>query len=158
MAMLIKSGGRRGRRKPMADINVTPMVDVMLVLLVVFMITAPMLATGVAVTLPKTAAEQLKTEKERPLVVTVDKDGNLFLGMEDKPVEIAQLAPQLIAIAEAKMDKRVYVRGDESVPYGKVMTVLTLLQRAGFTNAGLPVESRDIKRVDDILEEGGETP
>ncbi len=142
----------------MADINVTPMVDVMLVLLVVFMITAPMLATGVAVNLPKVRAEQLPTEKERPLVVTIDKNGNMFLGMEDKPIEIAALAPALIAIADAKMDKRVYVRADGAVPYERVMTVLTLLQRAGFTNAGLPVESKDVKRVDAILKEGAETP
>jgi len=143
MAMIIRSGsGRRGRRKPMADINVTPMVDVMLVLLVVFMITAPMLATGVAVNLPKTRAEQLPTEKERPLVVTVDKDGKFYLGMEDTPVELSQLAPQLMAIAQNKMDKRVYVRADETVAYGKVVQVLTLLQAAGFSNAGLPVDSK----------------
>jgi biopolymer transport protein TolR len=80
MAMLIRKASAR-RRRPMADINVTPMVDVMLVLLVVFMITAPMLATGVAVNLPKTRAEQLPTEKERPLVVTVDKDGKIYVGM-----------------------------------------------------------------------------
>jgi len=143
MAMIIRSGsGRRGRRKPMADINVTPMVDVMLVLLVVFMITAPMLATGVAVNLPKTRAEQLPTEKERPLVVTVDKDGKAYVGMEDKPVELAALAEMLKAIANNKMDKRVYIRGDDIVAYGKVVQVLTLLQAAGFTNVGLVVDSK----------------
>jgi biopolymer transport protein TolR len=159
MGASLNSGGRRGRRRPMADINVTPMVDVMLVLLVVFMITAPMLATGVAVNLPKTRAEQLPTEKEQPLVVTIDKNGKYYVGMEDKPVaELAQLASMLKAIAGAKMDKRVYVRADEMVPYGQVMTVLTLLQRAGFTNAGLPVDSKDAKAMDDLLKEGAETP
>jgi biopolymer transport protein TolR len=158
MAMLIKGAGRRGRRKPMADINVTPMVDVMLVLLVVFMITAPMLATGVAVNLPKTRAEQLPTEKERPLVVTIDKNGNYFVGMEDTPVELAQLAPQLKAIAESKLDKRVYVRADEEVSYGTVMTVLTLLQRAGFTNVGLPVDAKKAAELERALKEGGDTP
>jgi biopolymer transport protein TolR len=159
MAMSLNGGGRRGRRKPMADINVTPMVDVMLVLLVVFMITAPMLATGVAVNLPKTRADQLPTEKERPLVVTIDKDGKYYVGMEDKPVEeLAQLATMLKAIAGEKMDKRVYVRADEAVRYGEVMTVLTLLQRAGFTNAGLPVDSQEARRIEDLLKEGGETP
>jgi len=133
----------------MADINVTPMVDVMLVLLVVFMITAPMLATGVAVNLPKTRAEQLPTEKERPLVVTIDKNGKTFVGMEkDKPVDMAQLATMLKAIAGNKMDKRVYVRADEAVAYGKVMTVLSLLQRAGFTNAGLPVDSQKAAEIE----------
>jgi biopolymer transport protein TolR len=136
----------------MADINVTPMVDVMLVLLVVFMITAPMLATGVAVNLPKTRAEQLPTEKERPLVVTIDKNGKTYVGMEkDKPVELAALATMLKAIAGEKMDKRVYVRADEAVPYGKVMTVLSLLQRAGFTNAGLPVDSQKAAEIEKQL-------
>jgi biopolymer transport protein TolR len=138
----------------MADINVTPMVDVMLVLLVVFMITAPMLATGVAVNLPKTRADQLPTEKERPLVVTIDKSGKIFVGMQDKPVEIVQLAPQLKAIADQKLDKRVYVRADEAVPYGSVMQVLALLQGAGFSNAGLPVDPKNVAEVKRILEGG----
>ncbi len=138
----------------MADINVTPMVDVMLVLLVVFMITAPMLATGVAVNLPKTRAEALPTEQDQPLVVTIDKDAKIYLGTQRTPVEFAQLAPQLKLIADMKLDKRVYVRADESVHYGAVMNVLTLLQRSGFTNAGLPVDSKDVKRIEDILEKG----
>ena len=136
----------------MADINVTPMVDVMLVLLVVFMITAPMLATGVAITLPKTAAEQLKTEKERPLVVTVDKDAKVYVGMEKEPIPLKELAPMLMALAENNLEKRVYVRGDEAVPYGAVVSVLALLQRAGFKNAGLPVDANAAAR---ILEQGG---
>jgi biopolymer transport protein TolR len=148
MAMLIKgSRGRGGRRRPMADINVTPMVDVMLVLLVVFMVTAPMLATGVAVTLPKTRAEQLPTEAERPLVVTIDKEGNTYLGLEDTAVEMRELAPMLKALAENNMEKRVYVRADQAVPYGVVVTVLALLQNAGFTNAGLPVDPNEARRI-----------
>ena len=148
MAMLIKGGrGRGSRRKPMADINVTPMVDVMLVLLVVFMITAPMLATGVAVTLPKTRAEQLPTENDRPLVVTIDKDGNTYAGLEDTPVQPRELAPMLAALAENNLEKRVYVRADQAVPYGAVVTVLALLQNAGFTNAGLPVDPNEARRV-----------
>src|SRR6185503_19464202 len=75
-------------------------------------------------------------------VVTVDKNGKFYVGMEDTPVELSQLAPQLMAIANQKMDKRVYVRADETVAYGKVVQVLTLLQAAGFTNAGLPVDSK----------------
>jgi biopolymer transport protein TolR len=154
MAMIIRPGsGRRGRRKPMADINVTPMVDVMLVLLVVFMITAPMLATGVAVNLPKTSARQLPTEKERPLVVTVDKQGKIYVGMEDTPVEPAALGEMLKAIAQNKMDKRVYVRGDEDGRYGDVVTVLTLLQGAGFTNAGLPVDSKKAAALTESLKD-----
>ena len=147
MAMLIRSGGRGKRRRPMADINVTPMVDVMLVLLVVFMVTAPMLATGVTVTLPKTRADQMKTEKERPLVVTVDKAGKVYVGLEDTPVELKDLAPMLKALAENNLEKRVYVRADEAVNYGAVVTVLALLQSSGFTNAGLPVDPNSAKRI-----------
>jgi biopolymer transport protein TolR len=148
MAMLIKnSRGRGSRKRPMADINVTPMVDVMLVLLVVFMITAPMLATGVAVTLPKVRAEQMPTENERPLVVTIDKDGKTYVGLEDVPVEMRELAPMLQSLAENNMEKRVYVRADQAVPYGAVVTVLALLQNAGFTNAGLPVDPNEARRI-----------
>ena len=155
MAMLIRSGRGRGRRRrPMADINVTPMVDVMLVLLVVFMITAPMLATGVAVNLPKVQAAQLPAGQKQPLQVSVDKDGKVYLGTQKTPVELAQLAPQLKAIADNNLEQRVYVRGDGAVTYQNVMQVLALLQRAGFTNAALPVESDELKRIDAILKEG----
>jgi biopolymer transport protein TolR len=148
MPMLIKgSGGRRGRRRPMADINVTPMVDVMLVLLVVFMVTAPMLATGVSVSLPKVTAEQMPTENQRPLVVTIDKDGGVYLGMEDTPVELKDLAPQLMALAENNIEKRVYVRADEMVANGVVVKVLALLQTAGFRNVGLPVDPNVARRI-----------
>jgi biopolymer transport protein TolR len=148
MPMLIKgSGGRRGRRRPMADINVTPMVDVMLVLLVVFMVTAPMLATGVSVSLPKVTAEQMPTENQRPLVITIDKDGGVYLGMEDTPVELKDLAPQLMALAENNIEKRVYVRADEMVANGVVVKVLALLQTAGFRNVGLPVDPNVARRI-----------
>jgi biopolymer transport protein TolR len=150
MAMVIKSSrGRGGRRRPIADINVTPMVDVMLVLLVVFMITAPMLATGVAVTLPKVSAEQLKEQNERPLVVTVDKDSKVYVGQQDEAIELKELAPLLKALAENNMEKRVFVRADEAVPYGAVVTVLALLQEAGFKNAGLPVDPNQARRIRD---------
>ena len=148
MPMLIRgSGGRRGRRRPMADINVTPMVDVMLVLLVVFMVTAPMLATGVSVSLPKVTAEQMPTENQRPLVITIDKDGGVYLGMEDTPVELKDLAPQLMALAENNIEKRVYVRADEMVANGVVVKVLALLQTAGFRNVGLPVDPNVARRI-----------
>lgn len=150
MGALINRPARgRGRRsRPIADINVTPMVDVMLVLLIVFMITAPMLATGVSVTLPKTRAEQLQQDKERPLVVTVDKDEKYYVGMQDTPVALADLAEMMKALAENNMEKRVYVRADEAVPYGAVVNVLALLQQAGFRNAGLPVDPNQIRRIE----------
>jgi biopolymer transport protein TolR len=131
----------------MADINVTPMVDVMLVLLVVFMITAPMLATGVSVNLPKTRADALKTENEKPLVVTVDNKGAIYVGMEDTPVELPELGSMLKSISNNMTDKRIYVRADEAVNYGRVMEVLTVVQDSGFTSAGLPVDPHFQKRV-----------
>ena len=148
MAMLMKgSRGKGSRRRPMADINVTPMVDVMLVLLVVFMVTAPMLATGVSVSLPKVTAEQMPTENQRPLVVTIDKDGGVYMGLEDTPVELKDLGPQLMALAENNIEKRVYVRADEMVANGVVVKVLALLQTAGFRNVGLPVDPNVARRI-----------
>ena len=142
MAMLIKSGGgRRGnRRAAMAEINVTPFVDVMLVLLVVFMITAPLLTTGVAVDLPRTRAQQLPSGQDQPLVVTIDRNGMVFVGTQEEPVELAQLGSMLAAVANQDFEKRVFVRGDQAVAYGEVIRVLALIQSAGFRNAGLPVD------------------
>ena len=136
-------GGNRRRLKPNAEINVTPFVDVMLVLLVVFMITAPMLATGVSVDLPKTKAEALPTTDDQPLMVTVDRDGQIFVGGQDEPVAIESLAPMLTAIAKENLERRVFVRGDQSVAYGKVVIVLSKLQQAGFRNAGMVVDPEE---------------
>ena len=131
-----------GRRRHIADINVTPMVDVMLVLLLVFMIAAPMLATGVAVNLPKVRATPLTTTKDQPLLVTVDKGGRIFLGMEKTPAEITNVPDKLKAIAGGMLDKRVYVSGDDDGKYGRVVFVLARLREAGFSNAALLVDSR----------------
>jgi biopolymer transport protein TolR len=152
--MLIKGNKGRNRRRPMADINVTPMVDVMLVLLIVFMITAPMLATGVPVNLPWTRAEQLPSDKDQPLLVTINKEGKLFVGTQTEPIEIAQLSPVLKGIAQNNMEKRVYLRADGTVTHEQVMVVLALLQRSGFRNAALPVDSKDLKRVEDMIAKG----
>jgi len=150
MAMLIKNGkGRGGRRRPIADINVTPMVDVMLVLLVVFMITAPMLAAGVNVSLPKVSAEQMPPETERPLVVTVDKDGGVYVNERKETIKLKELAPLLKALAENNLEKRVFIRADQDASYGSVVTVLALLQEAGFRNAGLPVDPAEARRIRD---------
>ena len=153
MAMLIK--GNRGRkRRPMADINVTPMVDVMLVLLIVFMITAPMLATGVPVNLPKTRAEALPSDKDQPLMVTLNKEGQIFVGTQKTPIELGQLSPILKNIAQNNMEKRVFLRADGQVSHEQVMIVLALLQRSGFRNAALPVDSKDLKRVEEMIAKG----
>ena len=125
---------RRGRRRPMADINVTPFVDVMLVLLIVFMVTAPLLTVGVPVDLPKTRAPALGQDKE-PLSVTIAKNGKIYLQKE--VVTEDQLVPKLQAISQNGYDQRIFVRGDQTVDYGRVMVVMGLLASAGFTHIGL---------------------
>ena len=138
MAMTSENGGRRGRGRgtytPMSDINVTPMVDVMLVLLVVFMITAPLLTVGVPVDLPKTAASQMVGQDE-PLVVTVDAKGEVFL--QETKITLDQLVPRLSAITANKKDTRIFVRGDKAIAYGKVMEVMGTVNLAGFSRVAL---------------------
>ncbi|HWA88707.1 MAG TPA: protein TolR [Rhizomicrobium sp.] len=125
---------RRGRAHQMSDINVTPFVDVMLVLLIVFMVTAPLLTVGVPVDLPKTKAQALSQERE-PLSVTIRRGGRVYL--QNVPIDEDNLVPRLTAIAANGYDQRIYVRGDRSVDYGKVMEVMGLLSAAGFTHIGL---------------------
>jgi biopolymer transport protein TolR len=137
MAATIKrvAAGRRGRRiRPMAEINVTPFVDVMLVLLIVFMVTAPLLTVGVPVDLPKTKAQALSQDRE-PLSVSVRRDGVIFL--QNTRVSEDDLVPRLTAIASTGYDQRIFVRGDKSVDYGRVMEVMALISAAGFTHIGL---------------------
>ncbi|MBT7956255.1 MAG: protein TolR [Rhodospirillaceae bacterium] len=143
MAMAVDNGGRGGRRgrrersRPMSEINVTPMVDVMLVLLVVFMVTAPLLTVGVQVDLPKTKAGLIQDQVE-PLAVTVSASGQIFL--QDKEIELSVLAPRLIAITGANPDVRIFVRGDKAIEYGRVMQVMGTLNAAGFRKVALITE------------------
>ena len=118
----------------MSEINVTPFVDVMLVLLIVFMVTAPLLTVGVPVDLPKTRAPALGKDKE-PLSVTIAKNGKIYLQKE--VVTEDQLVPKLQAISQNGYDQRIFVRGDQTVDYGRVMVVMGLLASAGFTHIGL---------------------
>ncbi|MBI1331179.1 MAG: protein TolR [Alphaproteobacteria bacterium] len=139
MAAAVQSsakGGRRSRNRvrPMADINVTPFVDVMLVLLIVFMVTAPLLTVGVPVDLPKTKAQPLGQDRE-PLSVSLRKDGRIYL--QNTPVAQDDLVPKLKAISSNGYDQRIFVRGDRSVDYGHVMEVMALISAAGFTHIGL---------------------
>src|SRR5256885_8433727 len=127
-------GGRRGRIRPMSEITVTPFVDVMLVLLIVFMVTAPLLTVGVPVDLPKTKAQPLSQDRE-PLSVSVRRDGRIYL--QRVPVDEADLVPRLTAIATNGYVQRVFVRGDQAVDYGRVMEVMALISSAGFTHIGL---------------------
>ncbi|HSC59671.1 MAG TPA: protein TolR [Rhizomicrobium sp.] len=125
---------RRGRARAMSEINVTPFVDVMLVLLIVFMVTAPLLTVGVPVDLPKTKAQALGQDRE-PLSVTVRRDGNIYL--QNQPVPEDQLIAKLSAIAANGYDQRIFVRGDKAVDYGRVMQVMAEISAAGFTHIGL---------------------
>jgi biopolymer transport protein TolR len=118
----------------MAEINVTPFVDVMLVLLIVFMVTAPLLTVGVPVDLPKTRAPALGQDRE-PLSITIKRDGTIFLQKE--PIPENQLVDRLTAVAANGYNQRIFVRGDTSANYGKVMEVMGLLAAAGFTHIGL---------------------
>jgi biopolymer transport protein TolR len=127
-------GRGRMRRRAMAEINVTPFVDVMLVLLIVFMVTAPLLTVGVPVDLPKTRAPALGQDRE-PLSITVKRDGTIYLQKE--PVLQAALVDKLTAIASNGYNQRIFVRGDDRANYGKVMEVMGLLAAAGFTHIGL---------------------
>jgi biopolymer transport protein TolR len=127
----------------MAEINVTPFVDVMLVLLIVFMVTAPLLTVGVPVDLPQTRARALNQDTE-PLAVSVDREGQVFL--QDTPIGLDELVPKLQAIAENGYDQRIFVRGDQSVGYGKVMEVMGLLNAAGFTRIGLVTQTEKTQR------------
>lgn len=120
--------------KPMAEINVTPFVDVMLVLLIVFMVTAPLLSAGVPVDLPEAQAKPLALEKE-PITVTVDTQGRVFI--KDAEVSMEDLVPKLTAAAANGLDERIYVRGDKAVSYGQIMKVMGTISSAGFSHIGL---------------------
>ena len=136
MGMSVQASRRRGRGRaqPMSEINVTPFVDVMLVLLIIFMVTAPLLTVGVPIDLPETQAQQIDSNKE-PLTISVDNAGKVFL-MESE-VALDDLVPQLTAIAKQGLEERIFVRGDRTVDYGTVMKVMGRLNAAGFKRIGL---------------------
>ncbi len=127
----------RGRYRAMADINVTPLVDVMLVLLIVFMVTAPMLTSGVNVDLPKTNAAPLSADAT-PITVTITVDGKVHLGDED--IDVSDLVARLTAAANSDMTRRIFVRGDKAIPYGQVMQVMATIAAGGFTKVALLAE------------------
>ncbi|MEM9129367.1 MAG: protein TolR [Pseudomonadota bacterium] len=137
------AGGRRrrgrGRSRPMAEINVTPFVDVMLVLLIIFMVAAPLMTVGVPVELPRTAASALPGEEEEPLTVTLTSEGVVMI----QTTEVARnsLVNQLRAIAAERDSTRVFLRADGAVPYSEVMLVMGALNRGGFNNIGLVTDS-----------------
>lgn len=132
-----RGGGYSRRRRPMSEINVTPFVDVMLVLLIVFMVTAPLLAIGVPVDLPQASARSLGEERQ-PLTITLDTAGSIFL--QEEEVKLPVLVEKLRAIAEVSVDTRVYLRADRALDYGRVMQVMGTVNAAGFNKIALVTE------------------
>jgi biopolymer transport protein TolR len=136
-------GGRRGRRRgrsaAMSEINVTPFVDVMLVLLIIFMVAAPMLTVGVPVELPKTAASALPTEQEEPLTISITADGRISI--QNTEVADGEMIPKLRAIAAERTSKKVFLRADGSIPYERVAQVMGALNAGGFNEIGLVTDA-----------------
>jgi len=140
MAVQFTAGGERRsarsrrRRPPMSQINVTPLVDVMLVLLIVFMIAAPLLTVGVEVDLPQTDVPEVPGTDE-PLAVSIDGQGRIYL--QDTEIMLEELGPRLVAITQNNADVRIFVRGDAAIDYGRVMAVMGALNQSGFNNVAL---------------------
>jgi len=134
---------KRTRKKPMSEINVVPYIDVMLVLLVIFMVTTPLLTQGVAVELPQASSQPVPDLNKEPLIVTVDIDGNYYVSIgdeQDKPIDHELLVQRVAAVMQYKPGTPVLVRGDAQVSYGKVVVAMALIQKAGAPNVGLLTE------------------
>ena len=131
---------QRIRKKPMAEINVVPYIDVMLVLLVIFMVTAPLLTQGIEVELPKAGAEAIDSTSDNiPLVLSVDAAGNLYLNVgddEDKPIGGKEIVAQTARVLDVSPDTQIFVKADRAVPYGNVVGAMVLLQQGGANNVG----------------------
>ena len=128
---------RRERRLPMSDINVTPFVDVMLVLLVIFMVTAPLLTVGVPIDLPKAQASLIQ-EPDEPLSISIDDEGRIYI--QDSEITLGKLTARLVAVTGANPDIRIFVRGDKAIDYGRVMSVMGTINAAGFKRIALITE------------------
>lgn len=141
---MARAGKRRGR--PMSEINVVPYIDVMLVLLVIFMVTAPLIQTGIDVNLPQADAEPTDTSDDEPLILTVDAEGNYFLNIgedPDSPLAEQELAALTAAVMRRNPDRRVYVRGDQAVNYQRVVRGMSVMKSAGVPQVGLVMEPPD---------------
>ena len=125
---------KRSEREPMSEINVTPFVDVMLVLLIIFMVTAPLLTVGVQVDLPETSADTLPEESE-PLTLTINSKGEVFI--QETKIEFNNLVKKILAVSKNRTDTRIYVRGDKTINYGRVLEVMGKLSGSGFTKVAL---------------------
>jgi biopolymer transport protein TolR len=142
MALISDSGG--GDERVMADINVTPLVDVMLVLLIIFMVTAPMLHQGIEVALPKVEAENLPQRVDDPIVLTMTR--NKLIYIRETPVHQTELVDRLLPLLQTRGDQSVLLKADRDLPYGEIMDLLTLLNRGGITNVGMVTERRSSRR------------
>lgn len=145
MAMALGAGGGSGggrrrrnkRRAPIADINMTPFIDVILVLLIIFMVAAPLLTVGVPLDLPKTSAGQINIE-QKPLTVSINEKGLVFV--QDNQVQVSELAAKLQAVAKQGFDERIYVRGAKTVEYGRIAEVMSIVTKAGYKRVALITE------------------
>ena len=127
----------RSKNEPMSEINVTPFVDVMLVLLIIFMITAPLLTTGIKINLPKSAANQI-SEKKEPITITINKKGEIYL--QNKQMDSKKLIKKLSELKKQDQDLKIYIRGDRDINYGKIMKIMGEINRAGFKKVALVTE------------------
>ena len=125
---------KRSLREPMSEINVTPFVDVMLVLLIIFMVTAPLLTVGVQVDLPETSADTLPEENE-PLTLTINAKGEVFI--QETKIEFKNIIQKILAVSNNRTDTRIYVRGDKTINYGRVLEIMGMLSGSGFTKVAL---------------------
>ena len=125
---------RRSAKEPISEINVTPFVDVMLVLLIIFMVTAPLLTVGIQVDLPETSADTLPDETE-PLTLTINAKGEIFL--QETKVEYKKIIAKILAVSDNRTDTRIYVRGDKTINYGRVLEIMGILSGAGFSKVAL---------------------
>ena len=125
---------RRSAKEPISEINVTPFVDVMLVLLIIFMVTAPLLTVGVQVDLPETSADTLAEETE-PLTLTINAKGEIFI--QETKVEYEKIIAKIMAVSNNRTDTRIYVRGDKTINYGRVLEIMGMLSGSGFTKVAL---------------------
>lgn len=142
MAMSVDTGGgskrrRSGKAKPIADINMTPFIDVVLVLLIIFMVAAPMMTVGVPIELPKSTAKPMQDETQ-PLTISVNTKGEIFL--QEKAITMEELVPKLQAISKNGVEERIYIRGDRLVDYGHIMRVMGAVSGAGYKKIGLVSE------------------
>jgi biopolymer transport protein TolR len=137
MAVSLQSRGRASRYRPLAEINVTPLVDVMLVLLIIFMVTAPLMTSGVSVDLPKTNAQPLNTDAE-PVTVSINAAGDVYI--QDAKVDVSDLVAKLQNVAQNNPDRRIFVRGDKDLAYGRIMEVMGIITQGGFTKVALLAE------------------